>query len=76
MSSTCAISASSPASSWQPRPGKPGGRAFDAFLKAYERGLLVRITGDIIALSPPLIVEKKQIDEMFGILGDVLKKVD
>ncbi len=39
----------------------------------YEKGLLIRTTGDIIALSPPLIVEKKQIDEMFGTLGDVLK---
>jgi len=36
----------------------------------------VRVTGDIIALSPPLICEKKHIDDIFGILGDVLKKVD
>ena len=48
----------------------------DAFLKAYESDLLVRVTGDIIALSPPLICEKKHIDDIFGILGDVLKKVD
>ncbi len=59
-----------------PRAGKPGGRGFDAFLKAYESDLLVRVTGDIIALSPPLICEKKHIDDIFGILGDVLKKVD
>jgi beta-alanine--pyruvate transaminase len=38
-------------------PGKPTARAFDAFLKAYDKGLLIRTTGDIIALSPPLIVE-------------------
>jgi beta-alanine--pyruvate transaminase len=56
-----------------PRPGKPGTRAYDAYVKCFERGLLVRQTGDIIALSPPLIVEKAQIDEMFSILGDVLK---
>ncbi len=57
-----------------PVPGKPTARAFDVFLKCYERGLLIRTTGDIIALSPPLIIEKKQIDEMFGTLGDVLKQ--
>ena len=56
-----------------PIPGKPGARAFDAYRKCFERGLLVRQTGDIIALSPPLIVEKAQIDEMFGLLAEVLK---
>lgn len=57
----------------EPIPGKPGARAFDAYLKCFERGLLIRQTGDIIALSPPLIIEKPQIDEIFGILGEVLK---
>jgi beta-alanine--pyruvate transaminase len=57
----------------EPKPGKPSARAFDAFVKCYERGVLIRTTGDIIALSPPLIVEKGQIDEMFGTLADVLK---
>jgi len=56
-----------------PIAGKPGTRAFDAYVKCFERGLLIRQTGDILALSPPLIVEKAQIDEMFGILGEVLK---
>ena len=55
-------------------PGKPTARAFDVFLKCYERGLLIRTTGDIIALSPPLIVERAHIDEMFGTLADVLKQ--
>ncbi|EKE76463.1 MULTISPECIES: aspartate aminotransferase family protein [Oceanibaculum] len=54
-------------------PGKPTARAMEAFTKAYEKGLLIRTTGDIIALSPPLILEKSHIDEMFGTLGDVLK---
>jgi beta-alanine--pyruvate transaminase len=58
----------------EPIAGKPTARAFDAFLKCYERGLLIRTTGDIIALSPPLIVEKNHIDEMFGTLGDILKQ--
>ncbi|HWE76140.1 MAG TPA: aspartate aminotransferase family protein [Stellaceae bacterium] len=56
-----------------PIAGKPGARAFDAYLKCFERGLLVRQTGDILALSPPLIVEKSQIDDMFGLLREVLK---
>jgi beta-alanine--pyruvate transaminase len=60
----------------EPRPGKPTARAFETFLKSYDRNLLIRTTGDIIALSPPLIVEKTHIDEMFGILADVLKTVD
>jgi beta-alanine--pyruvate transaminase len=60
----------------EPRPGKPGARAFEAFLKAYDANLLIRTTGDIIALSPPLICEKQHVDEMFSILGDVLKTVD
>ncbi len=54
-------------------PGKPGARAFDVYAKCFERGLLVRQTGDILALSPPLIVEKSQIDDMFGLLREVLK---
>lgn len=57
----------------EPIPGKPTARAFDAFLKAYERGLLIRTTGDIIALSPPLIIEKHHIDQLVEILSGVLK---
>jgi beta-alanine--pyruvate transaminase len=58
------------------RPGKPTARAFEAFLKSYDKNLLIRTTGDIIALSPPLIAEKKHIDEMVGTLRDVLATVD
>jgi beta-alanine--pyruvate transaminase len=57
----------------EPIAGKPGARAFDAYLKCFERGLLVRQTADIIALSPPLIIEKVEIDEIFGKLREVLK---
>jgi len=60
----------------QSRPGKVGARAFDVFLKAFEKGLLIRTTGDTIALSPPLIISKAQIDEIFGIIGDILKTTD
>ncbi|HVJ43132.1 MAG TPA: aspartate aminotransferase family protein [Dongiaceae bacterium] len=57
-------------------PGKPTARAFDAFLKCYEKGLLIRTTGDIIAMSPPLIAEKSHIDQIFDILSGVLKTLD
>ncbi len=60
----------------EPIPGKPTKRAFDAFLRCYEKGLLIRTTGDIIALSPPLIIEKGHIDQIFGTLGDVLRGLD
>ena len=56
-----------------PIPGKPTARAFEAFLRAYQKNLLIRTTGDTIALSPPLIVEKKQIDQMFETVGEILK---
>ena len=54
-------------------PGRPGARAYDVFVRAFEKGLLIRVTGDIIALSPPLIIEKQHIDELFGKLADVLR---
>jgi len=58
------------------RPGKPSERAFEGFLKCFEKGALVRVTGDIIALSPPLIIEKAQIDQLFSIMADVLKVLE
>lgn len=59
----------------EPIPGKPTARAFECFLRCYERGLLIRTTGDIIAFSPPLIAEKHHIDQMFSMLADVLKEL-
>ncbi|MBD3881796.1 aspartate aminotransferase family protein [Phormidium tenue FACHB-886] len=56
-------------------PGKPGARAFECFLRCYEQGLLIRTTGDIIALSPPLIINKSQIDELFDKLTQVIKEL-
>ena len=60
----------------QPIAGSPAKRAFDAFVKAFEHGALIRVTGDIIALSPPLIVEKAYIDELVGTLADILRTLD
>ena len=59
----------------EPRPGQPGARAYEAFLKCFEKGLMVRFTGDILAFSPPLIINEDQIQEMFSIVGDALKTV-
>ena len=53
-----------------------GKRAYEAFTTAFERGLMVRVTGDIIALSPPLIVTKEQIDQMVDLLREVLSQTD
>ena len=59
-----------------PIEGAPTKRAFQAFLDAYDAGILIRTTGDIIALSPPLIMNKSHIDELIGKLADVLKNLD
>ena len=59
-----------------PIPGKPGARAFTAFKQAFADGILIRTTGDTIALSPPLVLEKKHIDELFGKLTTVLKNLE
>jgi beta-alanine--pyruvate transaminase len=58
----------------EPMPGQPARRAFDVFLSAFQNGLLIRTTGDIIALSPPLIIDKPQIDELFDKLAGILKR--
>jgi adenosylmethionine-8-amino-7-oxononanoate aminotransferase len=47
-----------------------------SFMKAYEAGLLIRTTGDTIALSPPLIIEKSHIDFAVDTLRDVIKALD
>src|SRR5205085_9145675 len=54
--------------------GDPGKRAFSVFLDCWEKGLLVRTTGDTVALSPPLIVERTHIDQMVGTLADAIKR--
>ena len=60
----------------EPFPGTPTKRAFEAFLACFDRGVGVRASGDIIALSPPLIVERAQIDEIVGTLREVLKTIE
>jgi beta-alanine--pyruvate transaminase len=58
----------------EPRAGKAGARGFEVFLKCFERGVMVRQTGDTIALSPPLIVEPKQITRVVETLATAIKE--
>lgn len=58
-----------------PRPGRPTERAYDAMVEAFERGLMIRVTGDTIALSPPLVVSREELDRIFDILGAVLDRL-
>ncbi|MDZ7747600.1 MAG: aminotransferase class III-fold pyridoxal phosphate-dependent enzyme [Halofilum sp. (in: g-proteobacteria)] len=58
-----------------PREGAPGQRAFEVFRRCFDDGVLIRVTADIIALSPPLIVSEEEIDRMFATLGDALHAV-
>ena len=60
----------------EPRPGAPTQRAYDCLVRCFEQGLLIRTTGDIIALSPPLILQKSHIDQMVETLGNVLSLID
>ena len=59
----------------EPRPGEPGARAAEVFRACFEQGLLVRVTGDVIALSPPLVVERAHMDEMCDAIARVLRAV-
>ncbi len=59
----------------EPIPKKPTERAFTCFLKAYEAGILIRTTGDIIALSPPLIIDPNQIDQLISTLAQVIQQL-
>jgi beta-alanine--pyruvate transaminase len=58
---------------FEPRVGAPGARGYEIFLEALSTGLYARYTGDIIALSPPLIVEESQIDQIVDILGKAIR---
>ena len=60
-----------------PRRDAPSKRAFETFIRCFEdEDILIRTTGDIIALSPPLIIDRPQIDHLFSVLADVLKTLD
>ena len=60
----------------EPRPGEPTARATEVFGRAFDRGILVRTTADIIAVAPPLIVVEDEIATLAAVLGDVLDGLD
>jgi beta-alanine--pyruvate transaminase len=60
----------------EPRPGEAGERGAEVFADCFDRGALVRVTGDTIALSPPLIIEKAQIDQLVEIIREGLARAD
>jgi beta-alanine--pyruvate transaminase len=59
----------------EPRAGAPGARGYEAFVKMFESGVLIRYTGDTLAFSPPLIVEEAQIARIFDTVRQVLSKL-
>jgi beta-alanine--pyruvate transaminase len=59
----------------QSRADAIGTRAYEVFVRAFDKGVLTRVTGDIIALSPPLIIETGQIDQIVSTLHDVLIEI-
>jgi beta-alanine--pyruvate transaminase len=58
------------------RPGAPGARGLEAHIKAFEKGVYVRVTGDILAFAPPLIIQQAEIDRLFETVRSVLATVD
>ena len=59
----------------EPRAGAQTKRALEAFQLCFDRGVLVRVTGDIIAFSPPLIVSRDQIDQIVDTVRSALGKI-
>ncbi len=57
-----------------PIAGEPTKRAFNVFLDCWDQGLLIRTTGDIIALSPPLIIERSHIERIVETLAAAIKR--
>lgn len=57
------------------RDGAPGARAYEVFVKCFEAGVLIRYTGDILAFSPPLIIEEEEIERMFAVVREALGTV-
>ena len=60
----------------EPRPGAPGARGTEAFEGAFERGVLLRATGDTIAIGPALIASNEDVATIAGVLGEVLAGLD
>lgn len=59
----------------KPRPDAPGARGHDLYLKCFEAGVLIRATGDTVAMSPPLIISEQEIDMLFSVLAEQLAQM-
>jgi beta-alanine--pyruvate transaminase len=57
------------------REGAPNERGYEVFEKCWDRGVFVRPVGDSVAFCPPLIAQKKHLDQLFGTVAEVLKQV-
>jgi beta-alanine--pyruvate transaminase len=57
----------------EPLAGAPGKRVFEIMVECYERGLMIRVSGDTIAFSPPLVSERAHLDQMIGVVADVIR---
>lgn len=57
-----------------PIAGEPGKRAFNVFLDCWDKGLLIRTTGDTIALSPPLIIEPQHIEQIVSTVAGAIRR--
>lgn len=60
----------------KPRDGVIGARGYDVFTEVWRQGCLIRVTGDIIAMSPPLIVETQHIDQLIATIRAAILKVN
>ena len=60
----------------EPRPGSPGARGYDALVAAFNAGILIRTTGDTIAMSPPFIIERAEVDRIFETLATIIDRLD
>ena len=76
MCSTSAPSGLPPAIDLAPRPGAPGERGYEAMERAFhDEDLVIRITGDTLAIAPPLIVSEAEIGEIFEKVARVIRAV-
>jgi beta-alanine--pyruvate transaminase len=58
-----------------PIEGQPTARAMSIFRECYDKGLIIRTTGDTVAFSPPLIVKESQIEQTVEIIRTTLRSL-
>jgi beta-alanine--pyruvate transaminase len=58
-----------------PIEGQPTARAMSIFRECYDKGLIIRTTGDTVAFSPPLIVKESQIEQTVEIIRAILRSI-